>query len=125
MRHTIPTLLETKDRILFGLTSKQVLVLCAGLSTTWVAWESFKNTSALSLFLVLMLCAALPTLAACAVAFLSISGQGLDEWLLICLLYLQFPKSFFWELLPEETSEKEGTREHTEVFSKEEEEEHL
>ena len=125
MRHTIPTLLETKDRILFGLTSKQVLILCAGLSTSWVAWESFQDISSLSLLLVLILCAALPTLAACAVAFLTISGQGLDEWLVISVLYFQFPKRFFWALLPDEDSDREDAHPYNDVSNEEDEEEDI
>ena len=125
MRHTIPTLLETKDRILFGLTSKQVLILCAGLSTTWVTWDSFQNTSSTLWLLVYTLLAALPTLAAVAVAFLSISGQGLDEWLVISMLYLQYPKRFFWAMLPNEASGTESAYEQSTVSSEEDEEEPL
>jgi hypothetical protein len=125
MRHTIPTLLETKDRILFGLTSKQVLILCGGLSTSWVAWESFKDISSTLWLFVYTLLAVLPTLAAMAVAFLSISGQGLDEWLVISVLYFQFPKRFFWAALPDEESETESAYEQHEVSREEDEEEHV
>ncbi len=94
-KHTIPVHLETEDTLVYGLTTKQVMVLAAGLILAYALWSSFPS-SLLGLAISLVL-AAIPAILALLVAFVRPAGQGMDEWIMVWFFFLAAPKTYLWE----------------------------
>jgi hypothetical protein len=108
----VPNHLEVEDTFLIGLTMRQWLLLFIGAVTSYL--------------LFLNLLAALPdprlaTFGGAAVALLfftgilllalvRIGGRWMEEWGLVCLLYLARPRVFLWRFQPLDGSERRAVR---------------
>ena len=103
-KHTLPVHLETQDKLVFGLMTRQVMVLALGVTLSYSIWSSLPTQTMLELAISLAL-AAIPTVLALLVAFLRPSGQGLDDWCVIGLFYVMTPKTYLWAPL---TSQDNG-----------------
>lgn len=92
-KHTIPVHLETQDTLLYGLTTRQLLVLALGLAVAYSLWSDW---GMLSFPLAVAVC-----VGAVAVAFVKPQQQSLDTWLLIWLFFVCTTKTLLWEPLAE------------------------
>lgn len=102
IKHTIPTLLETQDKILFGLTAKQVLVIFAGFGATGIIWGNLEVDGNGLLFWFLLAFSLLPAVVALAIAFIRIASESLDEWFMIAYLFALLPKDYVWSFFSDE-----------------------
>jgi hypothetical protein len=102
-KHKVPGHLEQPDHILFGLTARQTLILACGIACAGMAWmNNVGSMPGTLLTLILMLVA---ILGACAVAFLSPAGRGLEVWAVVCLTYMCISKLYLWRPLAETEEE--------------------
>ena len=116
-RQEIPTHLEVEDRILFGLTLRQGILLLLGAAIGYftfaqsgqIPWFGAGNAGTigsaghttanlqLSLPLVLRIALALfPLLGALALAVIQPAGRPLEDWLFAVARYLTLPKRCIW-----------------------------
>ena len=104
-RHEIPTHLEVEDRILFGLTLRQGIVVLVGLSIGYslyaqlgsLPWPDGGGGGAGHPPLALRVAVALlPALLALAVAVVQPAGRTLEEWLFALARYAALPKQYTW-----------------------------
>ncbi len=103
-RQEIPTHLEVEDRILFGLTLRQGIVVLVGLSVGYSLYAQLGNLPwpdagaeghpPLALRVVVAL---LPALLALALAVIQPAGRPLEEWLFALARYAALPKRCVWQ----------------------------
>jgi hypothetical protein len=119
-KHEIPTHLEVEDKILFGLTVRQVLVLGFGLAIGYALWQHLGPSHTVapgSHFLahaslsspvpapLRILLAAIPFAGSAIVAFYRHGGRSAEDWILAYARYLAAPKVSLWRTLPGRSSE--------------------
>jgi PrgI family protein len=114
-KHEIPTHLEVEDKILFGLTVRQVLVLGFGLAIGYALWQHLGPSHTVtpgSHFLahaslsspvpapLRILLAAIPFAGSAIIAFYRHGGRSAEDWMLAYARYLAAPKVSLWRTLP-------------------------
>ena len=92
-RHEIPTHLDIEDKVVYGLSSRQLMYRMAGASCGYALWGQL---SCLSLP-VRAAAVGVLALVAIAVALVRPMGRGLDEWLFVVVHYLALPRITTWE----------------------------
>ena len=99
--HKVPTHMRFPDRVVFGLTARQLLILLIGCSASYDVWLQLHALSPHhTLLLVLRLSiAVLPTAAAAALALISVASRPLEVWLLVLFRYWQQPRTYVWRSL--------------------------
>jgi hypothetical protein len=102
-RHEIPTHLEVEDRILFGLTLRQGIVVLVGLSIGYSLYAQLGNlpwpdggAGGHPPLVLRVAVAFLPALLALAVAVVQPAGRPLEEWLFALTRYAALPKRYIW-----------------------------
>ena len=97
-RQEIPTHLEVEDRILFGLTLRQGVVLLLGTSVGYFLFaQSGQPIADVHIPLALRIGLGLiPVLVALAVALVQPAGRPLEDWLFAIARYLTLPKQYVW-----------------------------
>jgi hypothetical protein len=96
LRHELPTHLAVEDRILAGLTMRQLMLLLGGLPGAYAGWV---QSEALPLALRLAL-TTLGLALTLATALWRPGGQDLMTWALLLLRYLSLPKRCVWRPVP-------------------------
>ncbi len=100
-RHTTPTHLETPDKILFGLTARQLFLLLLGISLSYSLWLHLEWVIPVSWLvpgmLLHLVCALPPVLLSLLVAFLTVAERPLELWAIVGLRYLVQPKTAVWQ----------------------------
>lgn len=90
MPHEVPTHLSREDRLMFGLTLRQLLIVgIGGLAAAWVG-----NTTGWPAGFITMAPVALLTL---VVTFIRPHGRGLEEWVFIVLQFYAMPRIATWQ----------------------------
>lgn len=107
--HKVPKHMRFPDKVVFGLTARQLLILLIGCSASYDVWLQLHALSSHhTLLLVLRLSiAVLPTAAAAALALISVASRPLEVWLLVLFRYWQQPRTYVWRslrTLPQEES---------------------
>jgi hypothetical protein len=92
IRHEVPTHLNVEDRVLFGLTVRQLLYLLVGSSASYALWEQL-SASALPIRIA---CTAVCVGVTLAFALLRLGGRPLEEWLVALLVFLGTPRQAIW-----------------------------
>ena len=94
-RHEIPTHLGVQDKLILGLSARQLMLVLAGLTAAHAVWSQLAALAWLPL--------AARVALACAVAavFLAAAlvrphGRGLDEWAFAIDRYAALPKVSIW-----------------------------
>ncbi|GHO48598.1 PrgI family protein [Ktedonospora formicarum] len=112
-QHTVPTHLKTPDKILFGLTARQLLVLLTGGSLAyalWLQWERIALSWGLMppWSLVLASLGVLPlVMLTLSTTFIQIADRPLELWLIVWLRTRTAPRSYVWRASKWEPTEKE------------------
>ena len=88
-RHEIPTHLDTPDRILLGLTLRQMLVLAAGIATSFWLGNFLGWPLGFAI-------AAPGGLITFSVSFIKPGGRGLEDWALAIARYMLTPRIYSW-----------------------------
>jgi hypothetical protein len=85
----LPLLLKKQARILFGMTGRQVLITTCGISVGFSLWQSFALFQSLfGAFLLIGFC----VVPALLIAFVTINGRPLEEWLIVLFAWLLTPE---------------------------------
>ncbi|GHO96628.1 hypothetical protein KSF_066760 [Reticulibacter mediterranei] len=98
-RHTTPTHLGLPDKLLFGLTARQLLLLLLGGSLSYSFWLRLGVFLPPSWLLVRLISALPPVLLSFLVAFVTLHNRPLELWALVGLCYLLLPKTAVWRRL--------------------------
>jgi hypothetical protein len=92
-QHEIPTHLNVEDKVLFGLTVRQVLYLMVGCSIAYGVWgQTVQLAEPIRLALPMAL-----ALVAIAFALLRPAGRPLEEWLVAAVCFLATPRVSTWQ----------------------------
>ena len=130
-RRELPTHLHVEDKLIAGLTIRQVLFLCVGVSVGYSLWLHLAGVAtAASVWLahtpslamvaplaqvVRLLVSALPVLLMVLFVLVRPADRPLEEWLLVALRYVSLPKAAVWRssarvaLLHEDSADAQGT----------------
>src|SRR6266699_1740276 len=96
--HTNPTQLNTPEKIIWGLTARQLLILALGCSLGYKLWANlvFLLTYGVAGFALRLLLTALPVLVALALAMVQLGGRYLDIWAIQLMSYSGRSKHAVW-----------------------------
>ncbi len=96
--HKVPTHMSIPDKVVFGLTARQLLILLIGCSASYDLWlqlHALNPYTALGL-MVRVGIAVMPAAAATALALISVAGRPLEAWSLVLFRYWQRPQTYVW-----------------------------
>jgi hypothetical protein len=99
--HKVPTHMSLPDKVVFGLTARQLLLLLIGCSlgyNLWVHLDVFVAFALPGQGLRIGL-ALLPAGIAVALAFIAVADRPLEVWLLVLVRYWQRPQVYLWRSL--------------------------
>ena len=86
------------DKVVFGLTARQLLILLIGCSAgydLWLQLHALNPYTAVGL-LVRILIAVVPVAVALVLAVISVAGRPLEVWFLVLFRYWQRPRLYVW-----------------------------
>jgi len=86
------------DKVVFGLTARQLLILLIGCSASYDLWlqlHALNPYTAVGL-IVRVGIALLPIASATALALISVAGRPLEAWSLVLFRYWQRPQTYVW-----------------------------
>ncbi len=116
-RHEIPTHLEVEDRILFGLTLRQGVILLLGATAGYFLFaQSGQGIAGVYAPLAVRIgVGLLPVLVALVVALIQPAGRPLEDWFFAIARYLTVPKQCVWcprfsRVVLEQQSQKRAKR---------------
>src|SRR5713101_3543719 len=96
--HKVPTHMSMPDKVVFGLTARQLLILLIGCSASYDLWlqlHMLNPYTALGLIARVGM-AVLPAVVATALALISVAGRPLEAWSLVLFRYWQRPQTYVW-----------------------------
>lgn len=96
--HKVPTHMGMPDKIIFGLTAKQLLIVLIGCSIGYNIWTSLYALMAYGLvgMIARLLLALIPAGMVLSLGLITIAGRPLDVWVLVSLRYLFQPRIYVW-----------------------------
>ena len=99
--HKVPTHMAMPDRILFGLTPKQLLTTLIGCSIGYDIWLHLwiLLTYGIAGLVARLICSLVPAGIALSAALISVAGRPVEVWALVVLRYLLQPKAYVWRSL--------------------------
>ena len=110
--HKVPTHISLPDKVVFGLTARQLLLLLIGCSLGYNLWLHLGVFVAFALpGQVLRIGLALvPAGIAVALAFITVADRPLEVWLLVLVRYWQRPQVYLWRSLRGGGQQQQGAR---------------
>ncbi|MBA3822287.1 MAG: PrgI family protein [Ktedonobacterales bacterium] len=114
-RHEIPTKLEVEDKIVFGLTARQLLFLGIGIALGYVCFQHLGHSGPFAGgrlgwgLLGRLACAAVPISLSMALAFIRPADRPLETWSMALLRYRGLPKACIWRPTPRQAPLPEET----------------
>jgi len=110
--HKVPTHMSLPDKVVFGLTARQLLLLLIGCSLGYNLWVHLGVFVAFALpGQVLRIGLALvPAGIAVALAFIAVADRPLEVWLLVLVRYWQRPQVYLWRSLRVCEQPQQGAR---------------
>ena len=96
--HKVPTHMNLPDKVVFGLTARQLLLLLIGCSLGYNLWLHLGVLEALTLpgQVLRIVLALVPAVCAAALALISIADRPLEVWFLVLVRYWQRPRIYVW-----------------------------
>ncbi len=96
--HKVPTHMSMPDKVVFGLTARQLLILLIGCSASYDFWLQLHalNPSTMLGLIARVGMAVVPAVVATALALMSVAGRPLEVWLLVLFHYWQQPQTYVW-----------------------------
>jgi hypothetical protein len=101
-RHEIPTKLEVEDKVVFGMTARQLLCLGIGIALGYVLYQRtgqilWHHMGQIPLAIaVRIVVGLLPLGSALAFAFIRPAGRTLETWIVVLVHYARIPKRCVW-----------------------------
>ena len=120
--HKVPTHMSLPDKVVFGLTARQLLLLLIGCSLGYNLWLHLGALAAFALpgEVLRIAITLIPAGVAAALALISIADRPLEVWLLVLVRYWQRPRVYLWRSLRvqrEPQRHYKGKRDHTPMDS--------
>ena len=111
--HKVPTHMSLPDKVVFGLTARQLLLLLIGCSLGYNLWLHLGALTAFAFIgQVLRIGLALvPVGVAATLALISVADRPLEVWLLVLVRYWQRPHVYLWRSLRMSEQLQKGQRE--------------
>ena len=102
------------DKVVFGLTARQLLLLLIGCSLGYNLWLHLGALEALALpgQVLRIGLALIPTAIAATLALISVADRPLEVWLLVLVRYWQRPQVYLWRSLRMNELQHKGERDH-------------
>ncbi len=99
--HKVPTHMGMPDKIVFGLTPKQVLVTLIGCSIGYDIWLHLSAllTYGMAGLIARLICSLVSAGMGLSVALITVAGRPLEVWVLVVLRYQFRPKIYVWRSL--------------------------
>ncbi len=99
--HKVPTHMSIPDKVVFGLTARQLLLLLIGCSLGYNLWLHLSTLTAFALpgQMLRIGIALIPTAIAATLALISVADRPLEVWLLVLVRYWQRPQVYLWRSL--------------------------
>ena len=96
--HVNPTQLGAPEKLLWGLTARQLFILALGGSIGYRLWTqgAFLLAYGIAGFGTRLLVACIPVLLALALAMIQLAGRSLEIWAILLLRYSCKPKQAVW-----------------------------
>jgi hypothetical protein len=91
--HTIPTHLGVEDRLMLGVTARQLVRLLASASIAYGVWDQLSWIPPAPRAALVTLVVAAGT----ALALVQPAGRPLEEWLFVASAYMLTPKRHTWQ----------------------------
>ncbi len=110
--HTVPTHMSLPDKVVFGLTARQLLLLLIGCSLGYNLWLHLSMLVAFALLGQVLRSgiALVPAGIAVALAFIAVADRPLEVWLLVLVRYWQRPQVYLWRSLRVCEQQQQGAR---------------
>ena len=111
--HQVPTHMNVPDKLIFGLTAKQLLITLIGGSAGYDIWIRMHILLAYGLLglLARLALSLIPAAIALSFALVSVAGNSLEMWALALLRYTQQPKAYVWRSIRSYTASVEDKTE--------------
>ena len=110
-KEEFPTFLNEQPTVVFGRTTRELLVILVGLTGAYLVWTNVGNLltgSDVGVIVIKGLFAAVPLIGSLIVAFVKIASRPLEEWAAIGVFYFLTPKVYLYMPL-EEPGENESS----------------
>ena len=110
--HKVPTHMSLPDKVVFGLTARQLLLLLIGCSLGYNLWLHLSMLVAFALLGQVLRSgiALVPTGIVVALAFIAVADRPLEVWLLVLVRYWQRPQVYLWRSLRGGEQQQQGAR---------------
>ena len=108
--HQVPTHMNVPDKLIFGLTAKQLLITLIGGSAgydIWIHMHVLLTYGLLGLLARLAL-SLIPAAMALSFALVNVAGSSLEMWTLALLRYMRQPKTYVWHSMRFHTAPAEN-----------------
>jgi hypothetical protein len=105
-KEEFPTFLNEQPTVVFGRTTRELLIIAIGISSGYLLWQSITGPvaiGAIALSILRITCGLIPVVLALIVAFVKIASRPLEEWMVIGLSYLVLPRVYLYMPLEEES----------------------
>jgi PrgI family protein len=96
--HKVPIRMGTPDKIVLGLTAKQLLIVLIGCSIGYNIWIHLYTLMAYGIvgMIARFVFALVPAGMIVSLALIKVAGRSLDVWVLVALRYLSLPRIYVW-----------------------------
>ena len=116
--HKVPTHMSLPDKVVFGLTARQLLLLLIGCSLGYNLWLHLGALEAFALIgqVLRIAITLIPAGVAAVLALISVADRPLEVWLLVLIRYWQRPRVYLWCSLRvqcEQQRQYKSKRDHT------------
>ena len=109
--YKVPTHMNLPDKVVFGLTARQLLLLLVGCSLGYNLWLHLGALDALALpgQVLRMVLALVPAVCAATLALISVADRPLEVWFLVLVRYWQQPRIYMWRSLRMSEHQQQGS----------------
>jgi hypothetical protein len=110
-KEEFPTFLNEQPTVVFGRTTRELLVILVGLTGAYLVWTNVGLVLTgpdIGIAIIKGLLATAPVIGSIVVAFVKIAARPLEEWAAIGVFYFLTPKVYLYMPL-EDTGENENS----------------
>jgi hypothetical protein len=102
-KEEFPTFLNEQPTVVFGRTTRELLVILVGLTGAYLVWTNlgFFLGSDIGALVIKGLFSTVPVIGSLIVAFVKIASRPLEEWAAVGVFYLLTPKVYLYMPLEE------------------------
>ena len=96
--HKVPTHMSMTDKIVFGLTARQLLIVLIGCAVSYDVWLHLHMLSAYGStgMIARIVPSLVPAALALVLALVNVADRPLEQWLFVWLRYQLQPKTYVW-----------------------------